>query len=233
MECPHRYLYGTSANRSRHRTGAEDEPAHFRGDAIAREFSQEGDKDDVLVLHHASDDNARDAHPHHDPMSTTFLALHRLGAAASAATTTNATNNDDVNSAAAAVGGGGGGGRPSLIVERHGSLPLETLRPLVARLGFDLELGPKAARRLALRSYDDDDDGGGGGGEGSGDNADDQDDIDVPHESESKSCVADVAGDQQPAELDAGGSRTDGDESAGGAAASDATVSGSSRSRPS
>lgn len=119
------YLYVTSANRSRHVTGAEDEPAHFRGDAIAREF---GEDDDFLVLHHASDALARHAHPLHDPMSTTILAFHRLGALSPS-------------------------GRPTLVVERHGSLPLEALRPLVARFGFDLELGPKAHRRLSLRSY--------------------------------------------------------------------------------
>ncbi len=119
------YLYVTSANRSRHVTGADDEPAHFRGDAIAHEF---GEDDDFLVLHHASDALARHAHPLHDPMSTTILGFHRLGLASA-------------------------DGRPALIVERHGSLPLEALRPIVARFGFALELGPKAERRLSLRSY--------------------------------------------------------------------------------
>lgn len=119
------YLYVTSANRSRHVTGAEDEPAHFRGDAIAREF---GEDEQFVVLHHASDALARHAHPLHDPMSTTILAFHRLGATSVE-------------------------GRRSLIVERHGSLPLEALRPIVARFGFDLELGPKARRRLSLRPY--------------------------------------------------------------------------------
>jgi hypothetical protein len=40
-----------------------------------------------------------------------------------------------------------------LIVERHGSLGLEHLRPIVAELGFGLELGPKARQRLGLRQY--------------------------------------------------------------------------------
>lgn len=119
------YLYVTSANRSRHVTGADDEPAHFRGDAIAREF---GEDEQFLVLHHPSDALARHAHPLHDPMSTTILAFHRLGDASSAE-------------------------RPALIVERHGSLPVDALRPLVARFGFDLELGAKARERLTLRRY--------------------------------------------------------------------------------
>jgi tRNA A37 threonylcarbamoyladenosine synthetase subunit TsaC/SUA5/YrdC len=120
-------LYVTSANRSRHQTGAEDEPAHFRADAIAREFAG---AQRFLVLAHEDDDEARRAHPLHDPMSTTILAFHRLEAPVE-------------------------GGRPRLFVERHGSLPLTALAPIAADLGFDLALGPKAVRRLALRRYDD------------------------------------------------------------------------------
>jgi hypothetical protein len=63
-------------------------------------------------------------------MSTTILALHRLGT-------------PDAN------------GRPRLIVERHGSLPVAALAPIVAAYGFGLELGPKASHRLAQRVYDD------------------------------------------------------------------------------
>jgi tRNA A37 threonylcarbamoyladenosine synthetase subunit TsaC/SUA5/YrdC len=121
------FLYVTSANHSRHKTGAEDEPAHFRGDAIAYEFR---DEPQLLVLHHGDDDRARADHPKHDPMSTTILAFHRLGTAPA-------------------------GAPPTLFVERHGSLPLDALREEVARFGFGLALGPKAQRRLALRSYTD------------------------------------------------------------------------------
>jgi hypothetical protein len=63
-------------------------------------------------------------------MSTTILGFHKLG-----------TPDEH--------------GRPRLIVERHGSLPVEILRGIVAEFGFGLELGPKAFNRLALRVYDD------------------------------------------------------------------------------
>jgi hypothetical protein len=63
-------------------------------------------------------------------MSTTILAFHRLGT-------------PDHK------------GRPRLIVERHGSMPVAVLAPIVAAYGFGLELGPKAKNRLALRVYDD------------------------------------------------------------------------------
>ncbi len=121
------FLYVTSANRSRHQTGAEDEPAHFRRDAIAREFAS---APRFHVLAHDDDADARRTHPLHDPMSTTILAFHRLEAAVA-------------------------GGRPRLLVERHGSLPLDALAPIASEFGFELALGPKAARRLALRVYDD------------------------------------------------------------------------------
>jgi hypothetical protein len=63
-------------------------------------------------------------------MSTTILAFHRLGESAD-------------------------GGRRRLILERHGSMEVETLRTVLDRLDFDLVLGPKAARRLAQREYAD------------------------------------------------------------------------------
>jgi tRNA A37 threonylcarbamoyladenosine synthetase subunit TsaC/SUA5/YrdC len=120
------FLYVTSANRSRHQTGADDEPAHFRAAAIAQEFAG---APRFHVLAHEDDEAARRAHPLHAPMSTTILAFHRLEGATA-------------------------GGRPRLCVERHGSLPLDALAPIVEALGFALALGPKAGRRLALRRYD-------------------------------------------------------------------------------
>lgn len=121
------YLHITSANPSRHRTGAADEPAHFRGDALALAFAAEPR---LLVLHHADDAEARSRHPLHAPMSTTILAFHRLGAQAANAP-------------------------PRLLVERHGSLPLERLQLELARFGFGLECGAGARRRLGERVYAD------------------------------------------------------------------------------
>jgi hypothetical protein len=118
-------LYITSANRSRHLTGAEDEPAHYKADGIRAEF---GDNAGFLVLEHVDEAAARASYPLHAPMSTTILGFHKLGQL-------------------------DGAGRPSLIVERHGSLPIEQVVPIVERHGFGMTLGPKAVRRLQLRRY--------------------------------------------------------------------------------
>ncbi len=61
-------------------------------------------------------------------MSTTILAFHKLA-------------NDSSD------------GQPPLVVERHGSLHIDDFRPIVARFGFGLALGPKAEKRLAMRDY--------------------------------------------------------------------------------
>jgi hypothetical protein len=117
------YLYITSANRSRHVTGADEEPAHYRGSDIKREF---GHEPGFVVLRHPDEEAARQRYPSFAPMSTTILAFHRLA---------------------------GGQSKPLLVVERHGSLHIEDLRPIVDRFGFGLELGPKARARLPEREY--------------------------------------------------------------------------------
>jgi hypothetical protein len=121
------FLYITSANRSRHVTGAEDEPAHFTAAGLESEF---GHEPNFVVVRHRDEAAARAEYPLHAPMSTTILAFHRLGT-------------PDQH------------GRPRLIVERHGSLPIAALAPIVSAYGFGLELGPKATQRLAQRVYDD------------------------------------------------------------------------------
>jgi hypothetical protein len=121
------YLYITSANRSRHLTGAEDEPAHYTADGLISEF---GDQPRFLLIRHPDEVAARARYPQYLPMSTTILAFHRLGTP------------DQFR-------------RPRLIVERHGSLGIEYLRAIVAEFGFGLELGPKARQRLGLRQYTD------------------------------------------------------------------------------
>ncbi|NHC44321.1 hypothetical protein G9H72_03465 [Motilibacter sp. K478] len=118
-------LYITSANRSRHRSGAADEPAHHRGAALAAEF---GADPRVRLLAHRDEAVARARYPLHEPMSTTILAVHRTA-------------------------GSGVDGRLRLVVERHGSLPVERVREALAPLGFDVVLGPGAGQRLRPRVY--------------------------------------------------------------------------------
>jgi hypothetical protein len=118
-------LYITSANRSRHLTGADDEPAHYRADGIRAEF---GHHPSFVVLAHDDEEAARRRYPRHDPMSTTILAVHKVAPPSL-------------------------GGRPGLVVERHGSLPLDELHSVVWALGFDLVLGPRATARLHQRDY--------------------------------------------------------------------------------
>jgi hypothetical protein len=118
-------LYITSANRSRHLTGAEDSPAHWKADGLRAEF---GDEPGFMVVEHADEAEARFAYPQYLPMSTTILGLHRVVQVA-------------------------GDPRPHLVLERHGSLPVEHVRGLLAEFGFGLALGPRARTRLMLRDY--------------------------------------------------------------------------------
>lgn len=117
----------TSANRSRHRTGADDVPAHWRAAGLAPDFGRDPG---FVLLPHRDEAAARRAYPHHLPMSTTVLALH-----------TTLYRQDDP--------------RPHLRLERHGSLDVDTVRTVLAGLGFGLVLGPGAARRLVPRRYPD------------------------------------------------------------------------------
>jgi hypothetical protein len=118
-------LYITSANRSRHLTGAEDSPAHWRADGLCAEF---GHEPGFMIIEHDDEAAARSAYPQYLPMSTTILGLHRVERIP-----------DDP--------------RPQLILERHGSLPAAPVRRVLAEFGFGLVLGPRARRRLALRDY--------------------------------------------------------------------------------
>jgi hypothetical protein len=119
-------LFITSANRSRHLTGAADEPAHWRAGPLAAEF---GAEPGFALLEHADEEAARRAYPLFAPMSVTILAFHKLGEQARR-------------------------GRPCLTVERHGSLGVGHLRPILAEHGFGLVLGPHARQRLLQRRYD-------------------------------------------------------------------------------
>ena len=118
-------LYITSANRSRHRTGVDDSPAHWRADGLRAEF---GDTPGFMIIEHDDEVAARARYPRHLPMSTTILGLHTVREIA-------------------------GDPRPHLVLERHGSLPADTVRSVLAEFGFGLVLGPKAETRLLLRDY--------------------------------------------------------------------------------
>ena len=118
-------LYITSANRSRHVTGAEDSPAHWRADGLRAEF---GDRPGFMIIEHVDEPAARAAYPLHLPMSTTILGLHRVVR----------VPHDP---------------RPHLVLERHGSLPAGLVADVLADFGFGLVLGPRAGVRLALRDY--------------------------------------------------------------------------------
>jgi hypothetical protein len=119
------FLYITSANRSRHLTGADDEPAHYRGSAIKAEFGQEHG---LVILRHPNELDAQSRYSQYAPMSTTILAFHKLASM---------TSEDP----------------PRLLVERHGSMHLDDLRPILERYGFGLALGPRAHVRLEKREY--------------------------------------------------------------------------------
>jgi hypothetical protein len=116
----------TSANRSRHLTGAADEPAHWRAGPLAAEF---GAEPGFALLEHADEEAARRAYPLNAAMSVTILAFHKLG-------------EQDRR------------GRPCLTVERHGSLGVGHLRPILAEHGFGIVLGPHPRQRLLQRRYD-------------------------------------------------------------------------------
>jgi hypothetical protein len=118
------FLHITSANRSRHVTGATDEPAHSRAAALRAEFAT---VPRVVLLEH-DEDAARVRYPLHEPMSTTVLALDRTEVAPD--------------------------GRVAVVMERHGSLHVDDVRAAVEPLGFAVVLGTGARRRLTARTYD-------------------------------------------------------------------------------
>lgn len=121
-------LYITSANRSRHLTGANDSPAHWRADGLRTEFGTDPTTG-LLMLEHADEEAARRRYPRYLPMSTTILGFHRVTM--------------------------GVDGRPALRLERHGSLPADVVREQLDRVGFGMTIAPGARTRLLLREYDD------------------------------------------------------------------------------
>ena len=119
-------MYVTSANRSRHLTGAPDEPAHWRADGLRTEF---GSDPDFVVLAHPDEGAARRRYPLHAP------DVH-----------------DDPRVPQGRPTPGGRSGWWSNGTDR---CPSKQLRPVVERLGFGLDIAPTAVRRLELREYPD------------------------------------------------------------------------------
>ena len=118
------FLHITSANRSRHATGATEEPAHTRASPLLADF--EGERRVVMLAH--DERLARVRYPRHDAMSTTVLALDRTVVSPD--------------------------GRVALAIERHGSMHLDDVRATVEPLGYAVVLGKAARRRLTARAYD-------------------------------------------------------------------------------
>ncbi|SCL35251.1 tRNA A37 threonylcarbamoyladenosine synthetase subunit TsaC/SUA5/YrdC [Micromonospora nigra] len=118
------HLHITSANRSRHRTGAVDEPAHWKAEGVLADLAGLAD---LVLLAHPDEAAARAAYPGHLPMSVTVLAFHAP-----------AGDPEDP---------------PVLTVERHGSLHVDQVRRAAAPLGLQVRLGVGAGTRLRSRSY--------------------------------------------------------------------------------
>ncbi len=123
--CGDDLLYITSANRSRHLTGADDSPAHWRAEGLLAEF---GAEDAFCLVAHSDEAAARARYPRYLPMSTTILGFHTLIRRP-------------------------GDPRPHLVLERHGSMPVADVRAVLAGLGYGLIIGPRAETRLQLRDY--------------------------------------------------------------------------------
>jgi hypothetical protein len=120
-----RLLYITSANRSRHLTGAVEEPAHWSAACIVEDFRH---VTNLVVIEHPDEAAARAAYPGHLPTSVTLLSLHACGYAPD--------------------------GVPVLSIDRHGSLDATAVAEVAARHGFDVTLGPGAMRRVQVRQYE-------------------------------------------------------------------------------
>ncbi|HVE95510.1 MAG TPA: hypothetical protein VNA67_00725 [Pseudonocardiaceae bacterium] len=69
-------LYITSANRSRHFTGAVEEPAHWQAAGIAADFVH---VPDLVIIEHCDEAVARAAYPAFAPTSVTLLSFHAPG----------------------------------------------------------------------------------------------------------------------------------------------------------
>jgi hypothetical protein len=100
------------------------EAAHYDLAGMQQDF---GDREGIVLIGHADEEAVRRTYPDHLPMSTTILAFHRPV---------------------------GEGDRPSLLLERHGSLAADDVREAARSHGFDVVVGERAHERLPMRDSD-------------------------------------------------------------------------------
>ena len=103
----------------------QPEAAHYEMDAIAAEF---GHRRDIVMIGHDDEHRNRLSYPRHLPCSTTIVAFHR-----------------DAHE----------GGRPTLVLERHGSLDIEAARQVAERHEYGLAVAPSAHVRVPVRQSPD------------------------------------------------------------------------------
>jgi len=101
-----------------------DEPAHYRLGGVRTEF---GGRPGCFVLADADQERVRGRYPAYLPMAPTVIGFQRIS--------------------------WGPAGQPVLRIERHGSLHVDDLRPILDSHGFGLELGPDARQRVKVREY--------------------------------------------------------------------------------
>lgn len=119
----------TSANFSHTKTGAAEEPAHWKIHGIQKDF---GDRDKVnfpfIMVGHDDEAAATAQYTEHDPMSTSVIGFHR-----------------DLPMV---------DGRPTVSLERNGSLPINRIVEVLDGLGINLFVPKSGATRLGVRRYD-------------------------------------------------------------------------------
>jgi tRNA A37 threonylcarbamoyladenosine synthetase subunit TsaC/SUA5/YrdC len=95
--------------------------AHYEMRAIQREF---GHRPHVVLIGHRNERAVRRRYPHHGPCETSILAVDREAS---------------------------DGGRPTLVLERLGSLDAECVRRVCARRGLGLVVADTARERVPVR----------------------------------------------------------------------------------
>jgi hypothetical protein len=101
-----------------------DEPPHYR---LAGVQAAVGGRPGCFVLADTEQERVRSQYPAYLPMAPTVIGFQRVLH--------------------------GSDGRPVLRIERHGSLHVDDLRPILDSHGFGLELGPDARQRVRVRDY--------------------------------------------------------------------------------
>ncbi len=118
------FLFATSPNISRHLTGTNEEAAHYKMSGVQKDF---GKKSGYFMIAHDNENLAHQNYPHHDPMSTSIIAFDQE------------YRTPD--------------GKPAILLDRHGSLHLDYIIPIVKACDLDIILSEKAKQRLSVRKY--------------------------------------------------------------------------------